>query len=446
MVDIFAEKRILTVSQLSSLIRGVLEENFDHVWVSGEVSNLSMPASGHLYFTLKDVGAQLRCVMFRASARILRLRPKDGGRLIVRGRISLFEPRGEYQLIVEYLEPQGIGALQTAFLELKEKLAAEGLFDECRKKPLPRFPSKIGVITSATGAAIHDILNVLDRRFGNLEILINPVRVQGDGAAVEIAQAIKEFNRYKHIDVMILARGGGSLEDLWAFNEEIVARAIYSSRIPVISAVGHETDYTIADFVASLRAPTPSAAAEIVIKSKDEHEEGLKALTRRLEQAIMHNLAGLNGEIRSLIRSLKDPVMLLGSLTQRTDYLNDRLAGAVEKTISKREHRISYILNHLRLVSPGIYLERARELLVSISDRADLAIQRKIDQKRQLSAVNTGKLDSLSPLHTLARGYAVVRRLPENSVVREAGELNIGDQLDITLLRGGALCRVDKIR
>ncbi|HYV30560.1 MAG TPA: exodeoxyribonuclease VII large subunit, partial [Candidatus Binatia bacterium] len=227
-MELFPDKRIVTVSQLTALVRGVLEENFEHVWVEGEVSNLAMPGSGHLYFTLKDAGAQLRCVMFRASARQLRFKPKDGMGLIVRGRMTVFEPRGDYQLIVEYLEPQGIGALQLAFVQLKERLAREGFFEESRKKPIPRLPQRIGIVTSATGAAIHDILHVLDRRFANVEVLISPVKVQGEGAAQEIAGAIRDFNRYRDIDVMIVGRGGGSLEDLWAFNEEAVARAIFA--------------------------------------------------------------------------------------------------------------------------------------------------------------------------------------------------------------------------
>src|SRR5512136_2779310 len=269
-MDIFADKRILTVSRLTALIRSTLEENFEHVWVEGEVSNLSTPSSGHLYFTLKDAGAQLRCVMFKGAVRNLRFRLKDGMGLILRGRITVYEQRGDYQLIAEYAEPLGIGALQLAFEQLKERLVREGLFDESRKKPLPVLPQRIGVVTSPTGAAIHDILTVVNRRFANVQILIVPVRVQGDGAAAEIAAAIDDVNRYGAVDVMIVGRGGGSLEDLWAFNEEAVARAIARSRIPVISAVGHETDYTIADFAADLRAPTPSAAAELAVKDRDE--------------------------------------------------------------------------------------------------------------------------------------------------------------------------------
>src|SRR5450631_3201463 len=314
-MDIFAEKTILSVSRLTTLLRGVLEENFEQVWVQGEISNLSQPSSGHLYFSLKDASAQLRCVIFKGAARNLKFRLADGMELIVRGRISVYDQRGEYQLIGEYLEPAGIGALQTAFMQLKERLAEEGLFDETHKLPLPCFPRRIGIITSATGAAIYDMLNVLRRRFASLEILLLPVRVQGEGASLEIARALDDMNRLELADVIIVGRGGGSLEDLWAFNEETVARAVYRSRIPVISAVGHETDWTICDFVADLRAPTPSAAAELVIASSEELRGRVEALDHRLRLAIEMRLSGMVMRIESLRRLLQDPSSMLGHLT-----------------------------------------------------------------------------------------------------------------------------------
>ncbi|HYS44260.1 MAG TPA: exodeoxyribonuclease VII large subunit, partial [Geobacteraceae bacterium] len=411
-----------------------------------EVSNLAMPGSGHFYFTLKDAGAQLRCVMFRASARQLRFKPKDGMGLIVRGRMTVFEPRGDYQLIVEYLEPQGIGALQLAFVQLKERLAREGFFEESRKKPIPRLPQRIGIITSATGAAIHDILHVLDRRFANVEVLISPVKVQGEGAAQEIAGAIRDFNRYRDIDVMIVGRGGGSLEDLWAFNEEAVARAIFASRIPVISAVGHEVDFTIADFVADLRAPTPSAAAELVIKSKEELEAGLTALSHRLRIAMIHRLAVVSGELENLARSIKEPSMLLGRLAQQLDHLSERLSAAAREGMVRRAERLVFFRNHLRLVTPAVQVERARELLLSLEARGENAIQRALDRSREAAAVSAGKLQSLSPLLTLSRGYAIACRLPDKSAVRDGRTLVPGDRLDLTFQRGGALCVVERSR
>ncbi len=276
------EPRILSVSRLAALLKEVVEDNFVQVWVEGEISNFSAPASGHFYFTLKDAGAQLRAVMFRSQNRLLKFRPESGMQVVCSGRVSLYSQRGELQLVVDAIEPRGAGSLQVAFEQLKAKLEAEGLFAQARKRALPAFPKTIGVVTSATGAAIHDILQVLRRRSAGVRVQIYPVRVQGEEAAGEICQGIAVFNRQGEADVLIVGRGGGSLEDLWAFNEEPVARAIYDSRIPVISAVGHEVDFSIADFVADLRAPTPSAAAELVVKSRQELEGHLDQLTLRL--------------------------------------------------------------------------------------------------------------------------------------------------------------------
>jgi len=324
-MDLFAERTILSVSRLTSLLKDLLEENFQQVWVEGELSNLSQPASGHLYFTLKDSGAMVRCVMFRSNAKALKFRLEEGMVLILRGRLSVYDQRGDFQIICEYLEPQGAGALQLAFMQLKERLATEGLFDEAHKRPLPLLPRRVGIVTSSTGAAIHDILNVLGRRFAALELLICPVHVQGNGAAEEIAQAIDDFNRLQAADVLIVGRGGGSLEDLWAFNEEAVARAIHRSSIPVISAVGHETDWTIADFTADLRAPTPSAAAEMVCTSSEELSRQVSDLNHRLKQAIQKQLQLANRNLQGLSRALHDPSLLLGHLGQRLDDLSQRL-------------------------------------------------------------------------------------------------------------------------
>jgi exodeoxyribonuclease VII large subunit len=444
-VELFSEKRILSVSQLTSLVRGVLEENFDHVWVEGEVSNLSLPASGHCYFTLKDSGAQLRCVMFRASARALRFRLQDGMGLVVRGRLSVFEPRGEYQLIVEYLEPRGVGALQLAFAQLKERLAREGLFDEVRKRPLPRLPQRIGIVTSATGAAIHDVLHVLRRRFANLEVLLCPVRVQGEGAAAEIAQAIRDFNRYREVDVLIVGRGGGSMEDLWAFNEEVVARAIHQSRIPVISAVGHEVDFTIADFVADLRAPTPSAAAELVVRSKSELEAEVDALRHRLEQAMQHLLTRRQGELRALARALKVPTMRVEYLVQRVDDLNERLSLAFQGGLALRRQRLAHLRNALRLKNPAVEIAHTREALEALVSRGEHALHRQLERLRERTAVAGGKLQALSPLLTLGRGYAIVHKLPTGLVVTDSAQLAGGDRLRLRFQHGEAVGVVEQV-
>ena len=445
-MDIFAEKRILTVTQLTALVRGVLEENFEHVWVEGEVSNLASPSSGHLYFTLKDAGAQIRCVMFRASSRALKFKPRDGMGLILRGRLSVYDQRGEYQLLVEYMEPRGIGALQLAFVQLKERLAREGMFDESLKKPIPQLPRCIGVVTSATGAAIHDILNVLNRRFANVQVLLRPVRVQGEGAGFEIAEAIGDLNRHGRVDVMIVGRGGGSLEDLWAFNEEVVARAIHASRIPVISAVGHETDFTIADFVADLRAPTPSAAAEMVVKNKEELAAQVANLAHRLTQAVRHSLSRRRERLGGLSSALRDPSLLLGHLSQRLDDLNDRGDRAMAQIMARRRDRLADLNGRLHLRRPDLQVEKARERLVLLGGKMEMAQGRLLERAREAAAVATARLETLSPLGTLARGYSVASTTPAGKVVKSSAELEVGDQLDLRFHSGGAVCRVESKR
>ncbi len=444
-MDLFSEKTILTVSRLTALLRGVLEENFELVWVRGEVSNFSQPSSGHYYFSLKDSGAQLRCVMFRGSARNLRFRPQDGMELIVRGRISVYDQRGEYQLICEYLEPAGLGALQAAFIQLRERLAREGLFDEKRKRPLPCLPRRIGVVTSATGAAIHDILNVLKRRFASLDVLLYPVRVQGEGAALEIARAIEDMNRLKLADVLIVGRGGGSLEDLWAFNEEVVARAVYRSTIPVISAVGHETDWTICDFTADLRAPTPSAAAELVIASADELRVKVEALGHRLRLAVENRISALDARVSSLRRLLADPTATLGHLSQRVDDLTARLELAPRNSVVRLRENFRWLEERLLQHSPAAGVERIRQRLALLLSRAERMALLRLEAARQEFGANSARLDVLSPLATLSRGYSITTRLDDGTVVRDAASLTAGERLRITLGRGGALCLVEEL-
>lgn len=443
-MDLFSEKTILTVSRLTSLLRGVLEENFEQVWVRGEVSNFSQPSSGHFYFSLKDSGAQLRCVLFRGAARNLKFRPQDGMELIVRGRISVYDQRGEYQLVCEYLEPAGLGALQAAFLQLRERLAREGLFEEGRKRPLPCLPRRIGVVTSATGAAIHDILNVLKRRFASLEVLLYPVRVQGEGAALEIARAIADMNRLKLADVLIVGRGGGSLEDLWAFNEEVVARAVYRSAIPVISAVGHETDWTICDFTADLRAPTPSAAAELVIASADELRGKVDALGHRLRLAMENRLASLESRISSLRRLLADPTAAIGHLSQRVDDLTARLELAPRNSLARMLENFRRLEELLLLHSPSARAEKMRQRLTLLLAKAERLTLVRLETVRQEFGNNSARLDVLSPLATLSRGYSITTRLDNGTVVKDASRLVTGDRLRITLARGGALCLVEE--
>ncbi len=444
-MDLFSEKTILTVSRLTALLREVLEENFEQVWVQGEVSNLSQPSSGHLYFSLKDAGAQLRCVMFKGSARNLKFRLSDGMALIVRGRISVYDQRGEYQLICEYLEPAGVGALQAAFAQLKERLAGEGFFDERHKRPLPCLPRRVGVITSASGAAIHDIINVLKRRFASLEILLYPVRVQGEGAALEIARAVEDMNRLKLADVLIVGRGGGSLEDLWAFNEEVLARAVYRSAIPVISAVGHETDWTICDFVADLRAPTPSAAAELVIGSANELRSQVEALNHRLRLAMETRLSTLESRVSSLRRLLADPSATLGHLSQRVDDLNARLELALHNSVTRLRDRFDRLEGLLLQHSPLTRLEHLRQRLMLLSSQAERLMLLRLEGAKQEFGSNAARLDVLSPLATLSRGYSITSRLDDKTVVSDASRLAIGDHVRISFRQGKAACRVEDL-
>ena len=444
-MDLFSEKTILTVSRLTALLRGVLEENFEQLWLQGEVSNLSYPSSGHCYFTLKDPGAQIRCVMFKSAVKNLKFRLADGMKLIARGRISVYDQRGEYQLICEYVEPDGIGALQTAFVQLKEKLALEGLFAEAHKIPLPRFPRKIGVITSPTGAAIHDILHILKRRFASLNVLLYPVRVQGEGSAAEIARAIDEMNRLAEVDVLIVGRGGGSLEDLWAFNEEVVARAVHRSKIPIISAVGHETDWTICDFVADLRAPTPSAAAELVIASSDELRNQVEALSGRARRSIQTLLTAHISRLESLRRSLHDPRTMLGHLVQRTDDLTGRLELGLTVAVSRRRDRFERLHDALQHNDPHGKIDAFRQRLALLTLRSEGLLVQRLDALKQAFYDNAVRLEVLSPLKTLARGYAIATRENVQSVVTDAASLTIGEQLRVKFHLGEARCRVEAL-
>lgn len=443
-MNIFSEQTILTVSRLTGLLKDLLEDNFGHVWIEGEVSNLSTPASGHFYFTLKDSGAMLRCVMFRGSAKALKFRLEEGMSLIVRGRLSVYDQRGEYQLVVEYAEPKGVGALQAAFMQLKERLAAEGLFDNAHKRPVPRIPQRIGVITSASGAVLHDILTVLGRRNSGVSLLIHPVKVQGEGAAAEIAAAIDTFNRLYGVDVLIVGRGGGSLEDLWAFNEEIVARAVYHSKIPVISAVGHETDWSICDFVADLRAATPSAAAELVCIGREELLQQLNSLSHRLHQAIAGQLHTRKLNLTGFQRALHDPTRLVGHILQRVDDLTDRLDRALQNKIDRRKAQLVQFEQQLTSSHPGFRISSLRQKLMLLSEQAERRITQQLHSHARGQGEATARLEGLSPLHTLARGYSVVTRLVNGHVIRSFAEVTVGDTLDLRLHQGRAVCLVEK--
>jgi exodeoxyribonuclease VII large subunit len=444
-MNLFNEKKILTVSQLTNLIRGVLEENFEQLWIEGEVSNLAMPSSGHLYFTLKDSGATIRCVMFRAAAKALRFRLVDGIRVVLRGRVTVYEQRGDYQLIAEYLEPQGLGALQLAFQQLKERLAKEGLFAESRKTAIPLLPQTVGIITSPTGAAIHDILNVIGRRHAGLRIVICPVRVQGEGAAAEIATALADMNSLGEAEVIILARGGGSIEDLWSFNEEVVVRAIAASTIPVISAVGHEIDITIADLAADLRAPTPSAAAEMVVNSKLQMSADCAALERRLLLAMQRQTATASSRLEILKLSLKTPELLVERFMQRLDDLQQRSATALAGRMQTCRQRALAAADALQHKSPMQRIVSADDLLQKLSLRSSAAIRAQLEASGSSFAVATGRLQMLSPLAVLARGYAVVRKLPAGCSVSRVAQIAAGDSIAVQFNDGTATCHITNI-
>lgn len=444
-MNIFTEQTILTVSRLTGLVKDLLEDNFCQVWVEGELSNLAQPSSGHLYFTLKDSGAMLRCVMFRSSVKVLRFKLNEGMALIVRGRLSVYDQRGEYQLLVEYAEPKGLGALQAAFIQMKERLAGEGLFAAEHKRPLPAIPQRVAVVTSATGAAIHDILNVLGRRHAGVELLLYPVRVQGVEAADEIAAALDDLNRLQAADVIIVGRGGGSLEDLWAFNEEAVARSIFRSVIPVISAVGHETDWTISDFVADLRAPTPSAAAELVTVARKELRESVAALEHRLYQSTRAWLQLRQRYLEGLQRALHDPLQLLGYQAQRFDDLSTRLASGLRNLLTRRREQLARSEQRLGSLHPALQISRFRQQVQNLSEQIQYRTLQQLDYCGRTLGEETARLNVLSPLQTMARGFAVVERCKDGMIVRSTAEIEVGSQIRLRLHQGTARCLVEEL-
>ncbi|NWF92042.1 MAG: exodeoxyribonuclease VII large subunit [Syntrophaceae bacterium] len=437
---------ILTVSELTREIKDLLELRFPDIWIEGEVSNLRTPPSGHVYFTLKDDLSQIRAVLFKNQARTLRFLLEDGLHIISRGRVSLYEKRGEYQLILEEVEPRGIGALQLAFLQLKERLEREGLFDVAHKKPLPLIPQTIGIVTSPTGAVIRDMLHIIHRRFENVHILLYPVRVQGEGASAEISSAIEYLNKRTNVDVIIVGRGGGSLEDLWPFNEEVVARAIYNSKVPVISAVGHETDYTISDFVADLRAPTPSAAAELVVKDKHEVKRIVHNLKEKLRNRIFQIFQENRTHLLNLKMRLKDPRRKVEEYLLRADELFNRFRVVISWVLSREREGTSHLAERLHLQSPIQKVKNLRSVLADKKRRLSQAFRHSVEIRRQRLAGVTGKLDSLSPLSVLQRGYSITRKLPGFEILREAIHVKEGDKVEIRLYKGTLLCGVDKTK
>ena len=446
MPELQSIRPIYTVAQLTAEVKSLLENNYEHLWVEGEISNLRLPSSGHLYFSLKDEMAQIRAVMFRLQNRLLKFEPTDGLQVICYGRLSVYEPRGEYQIVVDYMEPKGLGMLQLAFEQLKEKLFREGLFGPEHKKPLPHLPQKIGIVTSPTGAAIRDILQIINRRFANVHILIYPVRVQGSGAAQEIAQAIYELSQWPGIDVMIVGRGGGSLEDLWAFNEEVVARAIFDSPVPIIAAVGHEVDFTIADFVADLRAPTPSAAAELVVQNKVELHQSLEGLGHRLRNAGRTAWQTRKERLSFFIHRLVDPRRRLSDRRLQLDDLALRLGSSAQHNLARKIEGLNLKIKNLLLFHPGRLVEEYFSRRQQLWRRLTLSIKGALRLARQRMEGSIGKLNTLSPLAVLERGYSITRLLPSGAIIRRAAAVQEADRVKVQLHQGEFIARVEEIQ
>jgi exodeoxyribonuclease VII large subunit len=436
---------IYTPARLNREARTLLERGLPALWLEGEISNLSRPSSGHWYFSLKDEAAQLRCAMFRQRNLLAKFSPKDGMHVLARGRISLYEPRGDYQFIADYMEEAGEGALRRRFDLLKTKLAAEGLFAAERKRALPRLPRRIGVITSPTGAAIRDVLKILHRRFCTIPVLVYPTQVQGAAAAAQVAATIRLASRRADCDVLILARGGGSLEDLWAFNEEIVARAIFECGIPVVSGIGHEVDFTIADFVADLRAPTPSGAAELVAPDCSEWLRSVTLLARRLHAALNRSFAGRQNRLVWLERRLAQlhPGVELRQRAQRLDELEQRLLRAMRHGIAVRRGAVLQASAHLRQHSPALEVAGARHRLEVARTMLSSALRRQIETLGSRLALAAGKLDAVSPLATLQRGYAIVTNAA-GTVITDAGATQPGDLIKARVARGLIQARVER--
>ena len=439
-------RRILTVSELTARIRALLEDQFIDLWIEGELSNCRVWNTGHMYFTLKDGGAQIKGVMFRSALRYLKFKPQDGLRVVARGRISVYDPKGEYQIVCEHLEPEGLGALQLAFDQLKERLAKEGLFDPRRKRSLPPLPRKIGVVTSLDGAAIRAIIKVLRRRHPNAHVVIRPARVQGEGSALDIARALTAIGKVKGVDVIIVGRGGGSIEDRWAFNEEVVARAIAGCPVPTISAVGHETDVTIADFVADVRAPTPSAAAEIVVSRKDDFCANIDRLAHRLSASIGGRVRRLDLRVRT-IESRPGFAGFRGRIAIRGRHaaeLTHDMRRVMRAAVSRRERVYQAVRLTLETFDLRRRLGRIRTRLVAGDGRLAAAVTKRVHASDARLRGGAARLESLSPLAVLGRGYAVCWNADRSRIIREAANVSAGDRVHVTLHRGEIECHVDR--
>ncbi len=435
------QRKVLSVFQLNRESRFLLEKNLSTLWVEGEISNLARPASGHIYFTLKDQQAQIRCAMFRNRLNHLRFRPENGEQVQIRGSVSLYEARGDYQLIAEHMEPGGEGVLQRAYEQLKKQLEQEGLFDSDHKLPLPVYPKRLGVITSPSGAAIHDILSVLQRRFPALQVILYPTAVQGDGAAEEIVAAIQQAEEHAECDLLIVGRGGGSIEDLWSFNEVSVAKAIYNCTLPILSAVGHETDFTIADFVADQRAPTPSAAAESISPDRAQWLAGLEQLQQRLARRCRQRLLSAHSALEGVEKRLRHPGERIQQFAQRLDESEQRLQRAQQRLIEQKSEQLQRHWLSLQNRAPQRKIALLKQQLEGQQQQLLHAIQHRLQSTAQRLASHAHMLDALSPLATLSRGYSITLN-KDQEVVMDVAQLKCGDEITSRLNRGNIVSTV----
>jgi exodeoxyribonuclease VII large subunit len=437
---------VWTISQLTRRVKSLLETEISYVWVAGEISNFRVSPAGHAYFTLKDADSQIEAVMFRGKLMNLRFGPENGLEVIVYGLVTVYEKRGVYQIVCDEMQLKGMGALQLAFERLRKRLEQEGLFDEAHKKPLPVLPRTIGIVTSPTGAAIRDILNVIRRRFANVHVLVYPARVQGDEAAPEIVEGIRALDALG-VDVMIVGRGGGSLEDLWPFNEEIVVRAVYEARTPIISAVGHEIDFTLTDFAADVRAPTPSAAAELVVRERETLVDRIHQLRQRLAHVVTGCIERAQYRLRlaESTHVFQRPQEIVRQRRQQTDELRMHLEHAIAEQTRTFRERVTRAARSLSLLSPANQLRRAAEQLATLRQRLVQGGGMLVERFRARLRLRHTQLDALSPLAILARGYALAWKLPERLLVREAAQVARGDALALRFGKGGATAIVEKI-
>ena len=439
------DAKVYQVSQLTRDIKAIMEAAFDSIWVEGEISNFRTVASGHSYFVLKDAKSQVRCVLFKGHRAGIKFQPEDGDQVLLFGRITIYDARGEYQIVTESMEPRGLGALQKAYEQLKIKLEKEGLFDEEKKKPLPEFPWKIGVVTSSTGAAVRDILNIVRRRNQKVSILLYPAKVQGEGAAKEIAQGIHELNQRKDIEVIIIGRGGGSLEDLWAFNEEEVARAINTSRIPIVSAVGHEIDFTIADFAADLRAPTPSAAAELTVPILEDTLREIGSLNEALINSLEKKLKDYFDLLKRLMdrRFFHQPKEIFNPQIQRIDELHSRLLRGLEQNLLNHQQRFQDKIHRLFQASPEKNIPHMKENLSMLEKRMQHIIQSNLLLRKERFEGILKNLNAFNPLSILERGYSICSK--DEKSLKSIEGINPGDLINVKLAQGGLSCKVKKI-